>query len=155
MKRNIIVLFLLLYSYIAFAEPSAVDILSLMNRFNTLVDGYFNHTTYCFYGFDEYSEAIIWQNSGGFCTLQMDTYWDMGTYITFGNGYPLDRHYKMDYSDYDENGIIRISAFMGQLLIKDMNILSRLENYCIGHGLTIIRLKTLRKKYIKPMNELK
>jgi hypothetical protein len=114
MKRNMLVLFFLLfYSYTAFAEPSAIDVLSIWNDFNTLVDSYYNRTTYYFYGFDEYSNAIIWQDYDGFWTLQMSTYRDRDKFITFGNGYPLNTNYTIYYDDYEENGKIKVSAFMG------------------------------------------
>jgi hypothetical protein len=110
MKRIVLVLFFVLFScFTAFAEP-VIYYLSLGGKFNTLNVRYHVINHY-FYDFDEYSDAIMWRDRrGGSWTLQMNTKSSRNDFITFGNEYPLDSHYKT----YDgENNSIGISAFMG------------------------------------------
>jgi hypothetical protein len=108
-KDTILCLSLILFFNLpSFSEPMAISYLSLGGKYNTLFDG---DTTYYFYGFDEYSEAIIWDHDNGqYWTLQMNTESKKNKFITFGGGYPLD----LVYETYGgESGNTCISAWMG------------------------------------------
>jgi hypothetical protein len=53
------------------------------------------HPRYYFYGFDNYSEAVIWQNTGDYPHWVKKNFWTLqigqrnsNNFITFGGGYP-------------------------------------------------------------------
>jgi len=79
---------------------SSLSHLSLENRYNTLsieyqIRGTGEYPRYFFYGFDDYSEAIMWDNDGEYPHWVPKHFWTLlikskkdSQFITFGGGYP-------------------------------------------------------------------
>jgi hypothetical protein len=113
-------------------NPSAaLKFLSINYKYNKLT--YYAYHDYgqkkediYFYGFDGYSEAIIWYYDT--VTLMLKHYGSQDGFSTFGSGYPLG----LEYHKYEgQNGSIGYEAFLGassnygfEYLMEDGKLLS-------------------------------
>ena len=120
-NKSIIMIFFIMSSYSIFAQSTSIYDLSLRHQYNTLTREYQilgafgEYPIYFFYGFDDYSDAIVWENTSErlfFQTLQKQ-FWTLqiaqkgGTqFITFGGGFPenntIERIF-IGYETYDKS----------------------------------------------------
>jgi len=95
----IVVLFFILGDE-TFAQSTTLFHRSLEYRFNSLsieyqIRGTGEYPIYFFYGFDNFSNAIIWQNTAEYPHWLLKHFWTLqisqrngNHFITFGGGYP-------------------------------------------------------------------
>jgi hypothetical protein len=100
-KNNIFFVILLFgICFIAYSQTDSLSHRSINYMYNTIsieyqIRGTGEYPIYFFYGFDDYSDAIIWENTGDqeirkrFWTLQLAQK-NTNRFITFGGGYPDD-----------------------------------------------------------------
>lgn len=100
---------------------------------------------YYFFGFDDYSEAIMWENSGDYPHWVVKNFWTLqiGTrnsnqFITFGGGYPgIDANGFKPYYEYQlQNDRIVdfniISVYDGNISRESYNIESNVDKIIIS-----------------------
>lgn len=108
-KCIIITLYALLLCSRAFSQSDSLAYRSIGYRYNTVSDNYAyiggdypKYPTYYFFGFDDYSEAIMWESiNDGFWTLQLKS--EGNQFETFGGGFPetRDNEFKIHYYTYN------------------------------------------------------
>jgi len=98
-KYSIAILFLFICGNV-FSQSDSLFHRSLGHRYNTFsieyqVRGTGEYPIYYFYGFDDYSEAIIWDNEGDYPHWVSKRFWTLqigskngNQFTTFGGGYP-------------------------------------------------------------------
>jgi hypothetical protein len=107
--KCIITLYALLICSRAFSQSDSLAHRSIEYRYNTVSENYTyiggdypKYPTYYFFGFDDYSEAIMWESiDDGFWTLQLKS--ERNQFETFGGGFSETRDYQFKIPYYTYN----------------------------------------------------
>ena len=117
--------FLVLISLVGMqAFPQVLQHLSM--GYNSFYDSSLGNTTYYFYGYEGYSEGIIWHNGNVALSTREPGHYEPGS---FGRGYPLSVSYK-EYQG--RNNSIGYSAFMSAVADQGLEYRLTVTDWFIG-----------------------